>query len=74
MTPNEINFQKVFDELLSPNESDKFLVLATILTCFLCYLVAIVLARRVDNRIKAQVRIHGCYSTYKHNTTSVVQH
>lgn len=56
--PNEINFEKVFKELRSPDESGKFVVLATVLTCFLLYVVALVFARRADNNDKAKVR-HG---------------
>lgn len=56
VAPNEINFHKVFIELLSPNDSGKFLVLVTVATCFLIYLVAVIIARRVDNREKAMLQ------------------
>ena len=43
-------------------EPGKFLVLGTVLTCFLLYLVAIITARKADNNDKAkviQLYIHG---------------
>lgn len=53
--PNEINFQKVYNEFRSPDEGDKFLVLVTVVTCFLVYLIVLIVARRIDKKEKAQV-------------------
>ena len=54
--PNEIDLQKVYNELRSPEDASTFLVLATVLSCFFIYLVAILLARRFDSIDKAKVR------------------
>ena len=56
VAPNKINFRDVYNVLRSPNESGKFLVLATVVTCFLVYLLAVIIARRVDNVEKAKVQ------------------
>ena len=60
--PHKIKFEKVYYELRSPDEPGKFLVLGTVLTCFLLYLVAVIMARKADSRDKAkviQLRIHA---------------
>ena len=59
--PNKIKFEKVHNELRSPDEPGNFLVLGTVLTCFLLYLVAVILARKADNKDKAKVHIHVWY-------------
>ena len=53
---NQINFEQVYHELMSPEEPGKFLVLGTVLTCFLVYLVAVLLARRADIKDYSVVR------------------
>ena len=56
MPPNQINFEQVHHELTSPEEPGKFLVLGIVATCFLVYLVAVLLARRADIKDSSVVR------------------
>ena len=54
--PNQINFEQVYHEVTSPEEPGKFLVLGTVVTCFLVYLVVVLLARRADIKDSSVVR------------------
>ncbi|PFX17691.1 Polycystin-2 [Stylophora pistillata] len=54
--PNDLSFVKVLQELRSPNDSGKFLVLVVLIATILLYLVAIIFARREDRRDKAKIQ------------------
>ena len=53
--PTPIDFDKVFMELSRLGETGNVAVLATIISIFLLYIIAVVLARRGDKRDELKV-------------------